>query len=95
MSRPPAHKPDAIHLERTRSRRPRAKALEAAAEQLAATARAQAEAEAEQPAAQAQGAKVFTLYGDAPRTTLAQQQLVAGATLSVDFYRRLAEGGDP
>lgn len=88
--RPPAHPPDELHLERTRARRPRARAVEAAVRQLAATAAAQAE-----DPALGQGAKVFTLYGDPPARPRPAERIDGDDnddSLAVGFYRRLARG---
>lgn len=81
--RPPAHPPGEVHLERTRARQPRARAVAAAAEQLAATAQAQQG-----------GAKVFTLYGDPPAAAAPAvvEQPGPDEGLAVGFYRRLGGG---
>ena len=73
-----------INLVRTRARQPRAKAQAAAAERLA-------------DVAEQSGARVFTLYGEPPRVEPAEADGTpgsAGSRLALDFYRRLAGGGD-
>ena len=82
---------DRVHLGRTRSRRPRELAERAAAGQLAATAAAQAGT----TAVTADGARVFTLYGQPPVVpapvaldVVAEAGAGDGST-ALDFYRRL------
>ena len=71
-----------INLVRTRARQPRAKAEAVAAERLA-------------DVAEQHGARVFTLYGDPPRVEADEASTAgAGSRLALDFYRRLAGGGD-
>lgn len=91
MAGKPRTPADQVNLARTRSRRPRELAERAAAAQLAATA-----------AAQAAGARVFTLYGQAPvvvgpgapepeQDSVAEVEGADGGT-ALAFYRRLLGG---
>jgi len=82
--RPPKDGGTEINLVRTRARQPRAKAQAAAAERLA-------------DVAEQHGARVFTLYGEPPRVEAVEAEATpagAGSRLALDFYRRLAGGGD-
>ena len=87
---------DQVHLGRTRSRRPRELAERAAAARLAATPAAQAGA----TAVAADGARVFTLYGQAPVVPApVELEVVAEAGAddggtALSFYRRLGGCSD-
>lgn len=98
MAGKPKFPKDALHLERTRPRHPRAQAERVAAATMAETAAAQAgdgrgpALVAEMPAPTQSGARVFTLYGAPPRPPAPEPEQgavdVDGSNVALDFYRR-------